>query len=248
MLTYPALAIIQRFKNKHNNLSETKNIDWKNSLLWVLINDHIYDTGYTLYKAITRLQTISKSQYMKLLFSIFLLAITITVFGQPKYNYTHFNKLTEVTGTDYVIASIDTRGKISELINRYLLFIDTRNGSTNQVDFPSDGYISQIEQVKIDKLEINKIIVTAKTVDLDGKGGIGWSNPQQIFILSTDGKEKNQLTDDKFFTSTWSVNQQTGTIVITGHHDTNENGKYDKEDNNSILIFDLKTLELKGTI
>ncbi len=174
--------------------------------------------------------------------------MTISVFGQSKYNYTHFNKLTEVTGTNYVIASINTRGKTAELNNHYLLFIDTKNGGTTQVDFPAEGYISQIEQVKIDELEINKIIVAAKTVDLDGKGGIGWSDPQQIFILSTDGKEKTQLTDDKFFTSTWAVNQQTGTIVIIGHHDTNENGKYDKTDESRIFVYDLKTLELKNEL
>jgi hypothetical protein len=185
---------------------------------------------------------------MKNFLTIALTTLTLAVFGQNKYDYVHFNKLTEVKGTDYIIASIDNRSKIAESKSKYLLFIDTKNGSTTQVDFPGDGYLGQVEQVNIEHLEINKIIVVAKSVDLDGKNGIDWSDPQQIFILSIDGKSKKQLTENKFFTQTWTVNQQTGMIVITGHYDSNENGKYDKTDKNEILIFDLKTLELKTKI
>ncbi len=185
---------------------------------------------------------------MKLYITCLLTALTFSAFGQDKYDYIQFNKLTEVKGTDYVIASVDNRSKMAESKNKYLLFIDTKNGSSTQVDFPGDGYIGQVEQVKIDTLEINKIIVAAKTLDLDGKSGIDWSDPQQIFVLSADGKTKKQLTENRFFTQTWAVNHQTGTIVITGHKDSNENGKYDKTDKNEILIFDLKTLELKRKI
>jgi len=190
----------------------------------------------------------AKKDHMKYTLSIFLTCLTLSVFGQDKYDYIQFNKLTEVKGTDYVIASIDNRSKMAESKNKYLLFIDTKNGSSTQVDFPGDGYLGQVEQVKIDDLEINKIVVAAKTVDLDGKGGIDWSDPQQIFVLSADGKTKKQLTENNFFTRTWVINHQTGTIVITGHYDSNKNGKYDKTDKNEILIFDLKTLELKRKI
>jgi hypothetical protein len=139
---------------------------------------------------------------MKNFFTIILTILTLSVFGQNKYDYVHFNKLTEVEGTDYVIASIDNRSKMEESKGKYLLFIDTKNGSTTQIDFPRDGYLGQVEQVKIDNLEINQIIVAAKSVDLDGKKGIGWSDPQQIFVISVDGKMKQQLTEDKFFTRT----------------------------------------------
>ena len=60
----------------------------------------------------------------------------------------------------------------------------------------------------------------------------------------TDGKQKTQLTDNKLFVRTWVVNKKTGTIVITGHYDTNNNGKYDNTDKNEIGIYDLKTLKL----
>lgn len=181
---------------------------------------------------------------------LFLISIllVLTSYAQDKYNYTHFNKLTEVEGTNYVIATVENWGKMGGLRNRYLLFIDTQTGQTSQVDFPDEGYFEKIMQVKIDELGINKILVSAQTVDLDGKKGIDWNDPQQIIVLSTDGKERTQLTDSKLFVRTWVVNKKTGTIVITGHYDTNNNGKYDKTDKNEIGIYDLKTLKLVNKV
>jgi len=166
------------------------------------------------------------------------------MYGQDKYNYVHFNKLTEVIGTEYVIASIENWGKMLETKSKYLLFINTKTGETNQVDFPNKAGIEKNEQIKIDSLGINLIVVAARTVDLDGKSGIDWNDPTQIIILSTDGKSKTQLTDNNFFVRTWIVNMLTGTIVITGHVDTNNNNKYDKTDKNEIHVYDLKTLKL----
>ncbi len=185
---------------------------------------------------------------MKRIFIFILTTIALTTYGQDKYNYVHFNKLTEVIGTDYVIATIEYWGKIDGVKSRYLLFIDTKTGQTNQVDFPNKGYFEKIEQVKIDELGINKIIVTAQTVDLNGKKGIDWNDPKQIIILSSDGKERTQLTDSKLFVRTWVVNKNTGTIIITGHYDTNNNGKYDKTDKNEIGIYDLQSLKLISKI
>ncbi len=185
---------------------------------------------------------------MRQLLTIIFTTLTLTSFGQDKYNYVHFNKLTEVIGTEYVIASIENWGKMSDTKSRYLLFINTITGQSKQVYFPNDGYMEKVEQIKIDSLGINKIIVSAQTVDLDGKNGIDWADPKQIIILSTDGQEKTQLTDNKFFARTWTVNKQTGTIVITGHYDINNNNKYDKTDKNEIHIYDLRTLKLISKI
>lgn len=173
-----------------------------------------------------------------------LVLLSVVTYGQDKYNYVHFNKLTEVQGTEYVIASIENLGKIADAKGKYLLFINTKTGQSNQVDFPSDAYIEKIEQVQIDTFGINKIVVLARTVDLNNKNGVDWTDPNQIIILSKDGKEKNQLTDSKLFVRTWTVNKQTASIVITGHYDSNNNNKYDKADKNQILIYDLKTLKL----
>ena len=185
---------------------------------------------------------------MKQLLTFIFATLTLTSFAQDKYDYVHFNKLTEVVGTEYVIASIVNWGKMFETKSRYLLFISTKTGQTKQIDFPNDSYIDDIEQVKIDSLGINKIIIFAKTVDLDGKSGIDWADPKQIIVVSADGQEKTQLTDNKFFSRTWTVNQQTGTLVVTGHYDTNNNNKYDKTDKNEIHIYDLRTLKLISKI
>ena len=171
----------------------------------------------------------------------------ISSFGQDKYNYIHFNQLTELTGTEYVIASMENRSKI-EANNKYLLFVNTENGQTTQIDFPIDSRINEVKQIKIDSLKINKVLVVAKTINLDGNKSIDWSDPSQLFLLSTNGKEKTQLTEDKFFVRTWTINNKSGTIVVTGHYDTNNNSKYDKTDENAILIYDLRTTELKTKI
>ncbi|MBK8735945.1 MAG: hypothetical protein IPL98_08610 [Saprospiraceae bacterium] len=185
---------------------------------------------------------------MKNVLIIILTTLSLTTYGQDKYNYVSFNKLTEIEGTEFVIACIENWGKMEGLKNRYILFIDTKNGHTNQVDFPNEGYFQKIEQVKIDSLEINCLLVSAQTLDFDGKKGIDWNDPTQIIVLTTDGKQKTQLTDSKLFVSTWIVNSETGTIVITGHYDTNNNGKHDKTDKNEIGIYDLKTLKLISKI
>jgi hypothetical protein len=135
-----------------------------------------------------------------------------------------------------------------ETKSMYLLFVNTKTGETNQVDFPNDAGIEKVEQIKIDSLDINVIVVSARTVDLDGKNGIDWNDPTQIIVLSPAGREKTQLTDNKFFVRTWIVNMLSGTIVVTGHYDTNNNNKYDKTDKNEIHVYDMKTLKLINKI
>ena len=181
---------------------------------------------------------------MKKILLIGLTIFTFITYGQDKYNYVHFNKLTEIAGTEYVIASIENMGKMLETRSSYLLFINSKTGETKQVDISVNLWSDKLEQIKIDSLNINLIVVSAKTVDLDGKSGIDWNDPTQIIILSPDGKEKTQLTESKFFVRTWIVNKLSGTIVVTGHYDTNNNKEYDKTDKNEIHIYDLKTLKL----
>lgn len=62
---------------------------------------------------------------MKKILFIVLTTLTLTSYGQDKYNFVHFNKLTEVVGTEFVIASIENWGKILETNSKYLLFINT---------------------------------------------------------------------------------------------------------------------------
>jgi hypothetical protein len=175
-----------------------------------------------------------------LLFSV----LTLSAYGQDKYNYVYFNKLTELDGTNYVLATIENVGKMFSINSTSLLFINARNGQSKQIDFPNGAYIRKIEQIKIDSFQINKVMVTAQTVNLDNDKRIDWGDPTQIIMISTDGQEKVQLTEDNFFARAWLVNYKTGTIVITGHSDTNNNGKYDKTDKSQVLLYDLKTSKL----
>ncbi|PWS28876.1 hypothetical protein DHW03_03310 [Pedobacter yonginense] len=185
---------------------------------------------------------------MKHIFLFVLTTFSFTIYGQENYDKVSFNKLTEVEGTGYVVARIENFGKMGELKDRYLLFIDTKNGQTNQVNFPIDKYFRKVEQIKIDSLGINCLFVLANTADVDGNKGIDWDSPTQIIILSTDGKQQTQLTDSKLFVNTWVVNKTTGTIITTGHYDTNNNGKHDNADKNEIGIYDLKTMKLINKI
>lgn len=185
---------------------------------------------------------------MKQFLIIFFIGLSSFSFGQSKYGYIHFDKLIEVKGTEYVIASIENRGKVFDVNEKKLLFINTMNGETKQIDFDKDAYIGEVKQIKIDSLGINLILLSARTIDLNGKKGIDWEDPMQIIILSTDGKERTQLTEDKFFAGDWTVNAQTGKLVVTGYYDTNNNNKHDKADKNEILIYDLKTLKLISRI
>jgi hypothetical protein len=181
---------------------------------------------------------------MKKLLIFFSTAFNLIFFGQDKYNYIRYNKLTELKGTEFVIALVENYGKGFFSKGEHLLFINTKNGKAKQTDFPNDAQIHTIEQIKIDRLKINTVLVAARTIDLNGDKGIGWKDPEQIFIHSPDGQKLSQVTDKKFFTGTWVVNNTAGTIVITGYYDTNNNGEYDKTDKNEILIFDLTTFKL----
>ncbi len=94
----------------------------------------------------------------------------------------------------------------------YSLFINTKTGKSNRVDFLNKSYIQKIEQIKIDSLGINKILMAAKTIDLNRKKGIDWSDPTQLIVLSTDGLERPQMTDSNLFVKAWKVNKLTETF------------------------------------
>lgn len=184
---------------------------------------------------------------MKPLLTLSFTFLILSSYGQDKAGYTAYNRLTDLAGTDYLLASVDSWSKMS-FGSSYLMFINTQNGESKQIDFPKDAYIEKIEQIKLDSLNINKVIVTAKTINLDGNKSIDWNDPKQIIVFSTDGKEREQVTADNFFVSTWTIKRQTGVIVISGHVDTNGNGKYDKADKAEIIVYDLKAMKLLAKI
>ena len=55
---------------------------------------------------------------MKNVLIIILTTLSLTTYGQDKYNYVSFNKLTEIEGTEFVLARIENWGKMEGLKNR----------------------------------------------------------------------------------------------------------------------------------
>lgn len=146
-------------------------------------------------------------------------------------------------GTDYFVATYEEFNKVSALAGSSLIFINTRTGDKMPVEFGKDADVGKVEQVKLDSLEINRLVVYVY-YDYENKRFLETrERPRNIFILSTDGKENTKITEDGFYPGPWAVNNRTGAIVITGYYDVNKNGKHDDEDKNEILIFDLKTLK-----
>ncbi len=179
---------------------------------------------------------------MKVVIVLTLTMLTITVFGQGRYSFT---KITEIEGTDYVVASVEPWEKLEGVKNRQWLFIDTKNGQANRFELPDGGWFNtKPEQIKIDDLNINILLVVVQSVDLDGKNGIDYNDPRQMLAVSTDGTKSTQLTDSKLYVLSWAVNRKTGALVVTGYYDLNNNHRYDKTDKNEIGIYDLKTLKL----
>lgn len=185
-----------------------------------------------------------KHIHMKIVFLLSFVWLTLSATAQDKTNYIHYNNLIDIIGTDYVIATVSNYGKGLSSNGKYLLFINTKTDDHQQADFPENSYNDKIEQVKIDKLNLNLVLVSANTVDLDGKHGVDWNDPKQVIVFSPDGKQRTQITDDKFFVEAWTVNNETGRVVITGHYDTNNNGKYDKTDKSEIVIYDLIAMKV----
>lgn len=159
-----------------------------------------------------------------------------------------YNKLTIVDGTPYVIASQEAYGKLGSRLGASLHFVNNETGSNTVVDFGADADLQNLEQIKIDSLDINVILVSASKIDVTSKRGVGYFNPSQKFILSTDGKIKMQITDEEFHTTNYLVNKKIGTLVITGYYDTNNNNKNDLGDKNQIIVFNLKTLKVIAKI
>lgn len=86
---------------------------------------------------------------MKQLLFIIFTTISLTSFGQDKFNFVQFNKLTEVIGTEYVIASIENRGKMLDSKSRYLLFINSKTGQAKQVDLLMTAILKKLTKSKL---------------------------------------------------------------------------------------------------
>ena len=181
---------------------------------------------------------------MRTILSLCFALISYSVIGQDKLTeYVAYRRLIEMTGTEYVLAAVQQRTKVRNE-GEYLLFINTKTGENLQVNIPPDSYIEKIEQIKLDTLQINRVVVSGRMVNLNNDKSIDYYDPEQIMVLSTDGKEQIKITPDNYFVSSYAINRQTGVIVVTGHVDSNNNKKWDRTDKNEIFLYDLKALKL----
>ena len=155
-----------------------------------------------------------------------------------------YNKFIHLKETVFSVATVENRSKLGD-VKSSLLFINTLTGDTKQIEFVEGARLGIIQQVKLDSLEINLVLVVANTVSLDNKKDIDWRDPQQIFIFSPNGDNITQLTEDNYYVNSWTINEFTGTLIVSGYFDKNRNRKKDKDEHNEILLFDLKTRTLK---
>lgn len=181
---------------------------------------------------------------IKNIFTATILVASSFAHSQTKDRYTQYQQSIEIKGTPYVVVSAEDKGKYFEVFNRYLLFVDTEKQQKSTVEFPVSGAIEQIEQVKVDELQINLVLALVQNRDVIGNVGVDFNTPKQLYILSVDGSKVHSLTDKNFFVKSWSVNHQTGTLLVTGYSDDNLNKKYDREDKNELLIYSLTDLKL----
>lgn len=172
-----------------------------------------------------------------------LLASILAIAGFAQFKDSDYNRLTDLKGTDQVLASVQPWAKAGVSSPHFLLFINTATGDQTRIDFPRGAYIDHIEQLKLDTLNINRVIVTGYTINPDNDKSIDWNDPRQITIFSTDGKEQVKITDDNFYARFWTLNRQTGVLVVSGRIDSNNNGKLDKNDKAEILLYDLKQMK-----
>lgn len=180
---------------------------------------------------------------MKQNITALLVLLSSFLFAQSKLGNSSINKIIEIKNTEFVVGSQETNYKYSSK-NNELVFINTKNGEIVRVDFPEYSYIKTIQQIKLDSLNINKVLVITRSTDLNNDKSINWNDPEDIFIFSVDGKQKVKITDNPFFVRTWLINNYTGCIVISGNNDSNKNGKLDKNDLPEIIVYNLQTLKI----
>lgn len=173
---------------------------------------------------------------------VLLISLASTVNGQEKKMQSRFNRLKAIKGTEFVVASIDNYGKILKS-DESLLIINSKTGQTTAVNMPTKINVVKIKQVRIDSIGVNYLVISAQILE---PGRSIFDIQTRIYVVSPDGRMIKQLSDEYFYAIDWVVNKKTGSLVITGQADTNQNKKLDSNDKNELLIYDLRTLTRIG--
>ena len=183
----------------------------------------------------------------KLILTLIISCLVINTNAQSSKTIYEYNNFIHLKETVFSVATVGNYSKLG-IMQSSLLFINTLTGDTKQIEFAEGARLGIIQQVKIDSLEINLVLVVANTVSLDDKKDIDWRDPRQIFMFSPNGDNMKQLTEDNYYINSWTINEFTGTLIVSGYFDKNRNRKKDKDEHNEILLFDLKTGKLKRSL
>jgi hypothetical protein len=184
---------------------------------------------------------------MRTLFLALSFFLSGSVSAQEKKEYTSYNKLIEVQGTDFAIATFEDHSK-KGISGRHILFINTLTGTSRQVDLGNDQYLYNIEQIKLDSLGINRIIAIVGMYHPKEMKGLVLSSWRKVVVFSPDGEQMLDGDGNVHFASSWLTNQRTGSLVVAGYTDSDGNGKHDVTDKNAILIYDLKNMKVINKI
>ena len=120
---------------------------------------------------------------------------------------------------------------------------DIRITPSVEIQSMDDSFTHRITEKDVKSVTQKAKTAAVKSIDQNANNKIDWNESSQIFILSTDGKTKTQLTNNDFFVKHLTSNKNTGTIVVSGYYDKNKNNKFDENDKSEIIIYDLKTLK-----
>lgn len=179
---------------------------------------------------------------MKPILILLLVISSIATNAQGKRNAVLYNQLTIIKGTPYVVAAIKNRSK--EVENHHqIMFVNTKTGTAKEFNISNDGYVGNIDQIEVG----DKVIVIAQNLYGNSVKMTVAQSPLQIFIVAND-KEPQKIVDDNFIISQWVFKEETGTIVVTGYYDVDNNGKYNLKDKGEIHVYDIKAMTTRAII
>ena len=184
---------------------------------------------------------------MRTLLLLVSLSCVVLANAQEKREHISYNKLIEVDGTDYVIATFQNQSK-KGVLGRHILFVNTKSGASRQFDLEDNQYLQDIEHIRLDSVGVNKIVAVIGISRTENLKGTMFSPWRKIVVFSPDGGDALGLEGRTHFASSWLTNSKTGSLVVTGFIDSNENHTPDYDDKNEVRIYDLKNMKIIAKI
>jgi hypothetical protein len=148
----------------------------------------------------------------------------------------HYLKPIEMEGTDVVVLPSVSIFQTAETLTK-VLFLNTQSGVRTEFSLPHNCEISQIEQIRIESLKLNKILIIAQNGRMAAQGG-----STLIYLLGPDG---NLLSTESLGNRTVSshvVNEHSGNVVLV----TSPAGITNLGNPESVVVYDAVSGKLKS--